>query len=350
MRSVSASPVTASVIQLIERLQARLTLRLDDIIAARVVDGAPLKRVEWLRRGGASGGGVRFETAGTSVFNRASVNMSHVHYADEQGPQRSATALSSIIHPQLPVAPSLHLHISFTETRGAPGTWRLMADLNPSIENAAHTARFRTAIVDVLTRFGGAELAASAVAQGDRYFFIPALQRHRGVFHTYVENHHTSDTHKDLELARVFGNVAIDTYTNIVAETLASSTDTMSIDEQRKAQLAYHTTYLFQVLTLDRGTTSGLLVHDENDVGTMGSLPGFVDRDLLASWAPLVPPVQRSLVEQLVAVLPAEVPTPVDSATRLALAQVVRAHYTKHPEALDLQARGDVVSPSPLRA
>jgi coproporphyrinogen III oxidase len=60
--------------------------------------------------------------------------------------------------------------------------------------------------------------------------------------------------------------------------------------------------------------------------------------------------VQRSLVEQLVAVLPAEVPTPVDSATRLALAQVVRAHYTKHPEALDLQARGDVVSPSPLRA
>jgi coproporphyrinogen III oxidase len=340
MRSVSTSSTTAPVIQLIERLQARLTLRLDDIIAARVVDGAPLKRVEWLRRGGVAGGGVRFETAGTSVFNRASVNMSHVHYDDEQGPQRAATALSSIIHPQLPTAPSLHLHISFTEARGAPGTWRLMADLNPSLEHPAHTERFRTAVVDVLTRCGGADLAASAVAQGDRYFFIPALQRHRGVFHTYVEGHHTNDTTKDLELARTFGNVAIDTYTSIVAETLSSSADhALSIDEQRKAQLAYHTTYLFQVLTLDRGTTSGLLVHDDNDVGTMGSLPGFVDRTLLASWAPLVPPVQRALVEQLVAVLPAEVPTPVDQATRLALAKVVRAHYTAHPEALDLQAR-----------
>ena len=44
----------------------------------------------------------------------------------------------------------------------------------------------------------------------------------------------------------------------------------------RKKQLAYHTRYFYQVLLLDRGTTAGLLVHDDNDVGTLGSLPGQV--------------------------------------------------------------------------
>jgi len=35
--------------------------------------------------------------------------------------------------------------------------------------------------------------------------------------------------------------------------------------------------------TADRGTTSGLLVHDENDVGILGSLPSHVDKKLLES-------------------------------------------------------------------
>ena len=50
--------------------------------------------------------------------------------------------------------------------------------------------------------------------------------------------------------------------------------------------------YLFQVLTLDRGTTHGLLAHSENDVGTLGSLPTVVDRQLLQSWMEKVSPPQ----------------------------------------------------------
>ena len=72
------------------------------------------------------------------------------------------------------------------------------------------------------------------------------------------------------------------------------------LDEATAQQLAYHTLYFFQVLTLDRGTTSGLLVHDQNDLGIMGSLPAWVDR----------------------------------------------AHYRAHPEAVALQAAGDVVPPT----
>ena len=41
--------------------------------------------------------------------------------------------------------------------------------------------------------------------------------------------------------------------------------------------------YLFQVLTLDRGTTSGLLIHNQNDVGIMGSLSLYINKVLLSS-------------------------------------------------------------------
>ena len=37
----------------------------------------------------------------------------------------------------------------------------------------------------------------------------------------------------------------------------------------------------FGVLILNRCTTSGLLVHDQNDVGIIGSLPSHVNRLLL---------------------------------------------------------------------
>ena len=45
----------------------------------------------------------------------------------------SATALSVILHPQNPHAPSMHFHISWTEMKSGEGSWRMIADLNPAI-------------------------------------------------------------------------------------------------------------------------------------------------------------------------------------------------------------------------
>lgn len=342
MRSSSAFPATRAAVALVESLQSRLVARLEALHPS-----APMKRVEWLRRGGKSGGGVRYEFVDNAVFNRASVNVSHVHYDDEEGALRAATALSSIIHPAHPRAPSLHVHISWTELRGSAGTWRIMADLNPSMPNVDDTGRFSRVVLDVFTAALGAEVAALAVAQGDRYFDIPALQRRRGVFHTYLEGHHSDDAAADLTAARAIGEAVIDCYAAVVEAALANAGPIT--DDERAAQLAYHTVYLFQVLTLDRGTTSGLLVHDENDAGTMGSLPSRVDRALLASWADKVPAVQRPLVLALVGALADQHPCVVDGPTRLALAKAVRVHYQAHPEALELLARGEaspVGSPS----
>ena len=118
------------------------------------------------------------------------------------------------------------------------------------------------------------------------------------------------------------------------------------IKEEKKEQLAYHTLYLFQVLTLDRGTTSGLLVHDQNDVGIMGSIPSHVNRDILESWVAKMPPPQDILVQALLKALPNEMPTPVEEKTKKALAKAVRKHYKKYPEALSMQASGEIIPPT----
>jgi coproporphyrinogen III oxidase len=295
--------------------------------------------VSWLRDDGRHGGGTRFEIGDTPVFDRGSINVSQVHYDDEPDKRlASASALSTIIHPKNPLAPSVHLHFSFTEMRDGSGYWRLMADLNPAIPHDADTARFIASL-----RAAAPQQYDHAAAQGDRYFFIPALGRHRGVTHFYLEGHHT-DFEADAALTRTVGEAAIDTYCGILGDALRER-PAWSQDD-RAAQLRYHTLYLFQVLTLDRGTTSGLLVHDQNDAGILGSLPSHVDRALLASWEPRMTPPQDQLLRAIVAALPDEAPSPVTLEAKLALAATLRQHYRAHPAALELQAAAEIVPPT----
>lgn len=297
--------------------------------------GGGFTPIEWLRDGGKRGGGVRFSCAETSLFNRASVNVSQVQYEDDEArPIRGATALSTIIHPAHPRAPSVHIHLSFTEPRTGPGVWRLMADLNPALPNAAQTARFTEAMSAAVPA-----LAAQAQRDGAAYFNIPALGRTRGVSHFYVEGYQTGAFEHDVATARRFGEAAIDTYARLFHE---QPTMLPTLNE-RLAQRAYHTAYFFQVLTLDRGTSSGLLAHDQNDLGVMGSLPAFIDVELLRSWAAKVPPPQDTLVRALA---DAAGGGHVTDEVRGKLAAIVRAHYRAHPDALKMQA----VTPSEIPA
>ena len=56
-------------------------------------------------------------------------------------------------------------------------------------------------------------------------------------------------------------------------------------------------------MTLDRGTTSGLLIHNDNDVGVLGSIPSHVNRKTLESWVAKQKEPQNELLEFLIAVL-----------------------------------------------
>jgi coproporphyrinogen III oxidase len=340
MNRVPAQSATAKEANVfVEQLQHYFVERLNALSRDLGEDKA-FECVEWFRDEGRHGGGVRYVAADESFFNRASVNVSQVHYdGDNDKKLGSATALSTIIHPFNPLVPSIHMHISWTEMKNGKGYWRIMADLNPAIENQDATERFSACLKSAAPQY-----FEEASAQGNRYFNIPALGRHRGVSHFYLESFTSGDAEADKALAKSFGEEMVDCYIAIVKEALRNSAAPTA--EDFKKQLDYHTLYLFQVLTLDRGTTSGLLVHDQNDVGIMGSIPRYVDKALLASWKALLPSPQDQLVQGLADALEGEGKVLVDDATKQRLAKVVRQHYKTHPEAIALQASGEVIPPT----
>lgn len=337
----ASSPTAARAWQLVRQLQQRM------VVAQEAIDANGQAFVEstWLRDGGDHGGGSRWGIADTAVFDRASVNVSQVHYDDMLDKRlASATALSTIIHPRHPHAPSVHLHVSWTELRGEAGYWRIMSDLNPSIADGAFAASSRARFTAQVAAAAGTTFD-HGVQQGDLYFWIPALARHRGVFHFYLEQYSSGNFDADAALAQRVAEHTIDTHAAIIAEALTRFPAPTAAERQQ--QLAYHTLYFFQVLTLDRGTTSGLLVHDQNDVGILGSLPSHVDRSLLTAWAGKTAAPLDHLVHQLVAALPAGSDVAiVDDACKQALATTVRRFFAAHPDALAQQARADQLPPT----
>jgi coproporphyrinogen III oxidase len=268
--------------ELVKGLQDRFVSKLNDL-SMSLGENKNFEEITWLRDEGIHGGGSRFEARDEKIFNAASVNISQVHYDDMPKKNlQSASALSTIIHPKNPHVPSIHIHISLTELRDGSSYWRLMADLNPSIFNEEDKLTFDK----ILQKVTGKNYE-EGTQQGDKYFEIPALGRHRGVSHFYLENFRTGDKAQDFNFAKKFGESVIDTYIKII--TSALNTRLSCSSKEISQQLRYHTLYLFQVLTLDRGTTSGLLIHNQNDLGIMGSLPANIDKALLFSWADKVP-------------------------------------------------------------
>ena len=338
-RIPAKSPYAAQAYTLVCDLQQRFVTKLN-AISKKNGNGKPYEATEWFRDDGKHGGGVRFMATDESLFNRASVNTSQVQYDDDDAKQlASASAISTIIHPRNPLAPSVHIHISWTELKKGSGYWRVMADLNPSIENSEDKNQFANKL-----KLAAPQQYVEAAAQGDRYFFIPALGRHRGITHFYLENYSSGNFDADLKMARTVGETAIDTYCDILSAAIEKRTSPTEADY--KKQLDYHTLYFFQVLTLDRGTTSGLLVHDQNDVGILASLPAHVNRTLLASWKQKMQAPQDLLLERMMACLEEQAVCPVEDNTKQALANCVRKHYQAHPKAIDMQASGNTVPPT----
>jgi coproporphyrinogen III oxidase len=319
---------------LVKTLQKRFVDKLDGL-SAKFGENKKFEDVIWLREDGLCGGGDRFEARDEVLFNTASVNVSQIHYDNNSNKNlQSATAISTIIHPKNPNVPSIHMHISLTCLKDGNSYWRIMADLNPSLENSEDKKIFDECIKEV-----SKENYEEGTKQGEKYFFIPALNRHRGVSHFYLENYKTLDNQKDFDFALDFGKAVIDTYINIIANAFETR-QTFSVQDIKK-QLDYHTLYLFQVLTLDRGTTSGLLIHNQNDVGIMGSLPKFVNRALLQTWITKMQIPQNELLENIINNI--ENNGVINTQTKEKLAQVVRNHYKNYPDALKYQASGMII-------
>jgi coproporphyrinogen III oxidase len=282
------------------------------------------KSIEWLRDGGLHGGGLRFEAAKGKLFNGASINISQVQYDDLPDKSfSSATALSTIIHPHHPLAPSLHMHISWTEFKNGQGSWRIMADLNPSIPDQKDKEKFDNCLKEITGKY-----YQQGERLGDAYFYIPALQCFRGVSHFYLEGFNP-DGMTTNHFAKYFGESVIQCYGEILAQKRLNSEP--PTEAQKTAQLNYHTLYFYQVLTLDKGTTTGLLIHDQNDTGTLGSLPARINRSLLASWVDITPAPQDKLIKRFLKLLPEQDICLISTSLKAQIAEQIRLHYKAFP-------------------
>ncbi|MCH2234979.1 MAG: coproporphyrinogen III oxidase [Crocinitomicaceae bacterium] len=302
-----------------------LQMKFVDILQ-KVSGESPFKSQQWLRDEGIHGGGERYVPSDENFFNRASVNVSHVHYDDD--PEKklgSASALSSIIHPQNPYYPSIHIHMSYTEMKTGKGYWRIMADLNPSIENKEHTAIFNNA----LKRLSG-EFFDEGIKNGNEYFFIPALETHRGVSHFYLEEFNTGDFEKDFELTKEIATGIIETYGEILNNAKTQFPDYSEIEKD--IQRDYHTLYFYQVLTLDKGTVAGILVHNQNDLGILGSLPSKINGDLFSDWIDKTPEPFNELTKALSSIVGQGKSIPIEDEQKLQIAEAMRVFYKKHRE------------------
>jgi len=321
-QSAKAQKATALVVE----LQSKLTRVLED-----VSQGEVFEKVEWLRDEGQHGGGARFVAPAGGFFNRASVNVSHVHYDDlPEKSLASASALSAIVHPNNPHLPSIHVHFSWTEKRNGSGYWRMMADLNPSLPKHENKALFEACL-----KANAAEHFDEGIAQGNEYFYIPALQRHRGVSHFYLEGFDSGDFENDYKMAENLASEVIQCYKKILQNSLAAY-PTFS-PEEKQNQIDYHTLYFYQVLTLDKGTTAGILVHNQNDLGVFGSLPAVINGGLLKSWIDKTPAPLNELVANLHNVFNSNGNVAVEDEQKIAFAKILRAFYGHHRNLLTFQ-------------
>ena len=177
----AASPQSIEVFDLLRVAQFQLR----DMLEEHLGESSVFVENFWERGEGKLGGGSRFVGGGPDI-NRASINFSQVQY--ESVPEKkleSATALSVIIHPYKPSIPSIHIHVSWTKLKqDSEGAWRLMVDLNPSNPAQQDTQLFATEMEKTIGSNAGV-----ASEEGDKYFWIPALKRHRGVKHYYLEKY-----------------------------------------------------------------------------------------------------------------------------------------------------------------
>jgi coproporphyrinogen III oxidase len=325
------------VVNIVNKLQLRFVTKLQELDSNKEKSFYP---ISWLRDDGLHGGGTRYQSPlKSNVFKQATVNVSSVYFDDvSKYPIDSATALSVIIHPKHPYAPSMHFHISYTEPRKGKAYWRLIADLNPAIPLVEDKEAFSSAIQNV--QYISKELYSDSEIFGNKYFYIPSLGRHRGIYHMFVGKLDEDEICFDdsCDLAIDLAEKAVTTYAMLVEKAILKYPDISKEDLDQ--QIAYHTLYLYQVLTLDRGTTHGLMAHNQNDVGTLGSLPPVIDIELLEHWMKRTPTPQNILLKKVLDIIPMN--GEINDNTKSQLANILRIHYKSNIEARKNQADLDL--------
>jgi coproporphyrinogen III oxidase len=261
-------------------------------LALERLDGGAQFREDHWQRGGGGGGRTRVMEAG-ALFEKAGVNLAHVHgslgpsFAAKlplgEGLEFFATGVSLVLHPLNPFVPTVHANFRYLE-RGSSGWFGGGADLTPCYPFIEDVAHFHGVLRDACDRFDPA-FYGRFKSWCDEYFYIKHRNEARGVggiFFDYLTGGLSVDERSstDCGIERIFkfvcevGRSFLPAYMPIAERRRTEPYG----GREREFQLIRRGRYVEFNLVYDRGTQFGLETGGRAE-STLMSLPP------LARWA-----------------------------------------------------------------
>lgn len=223
------------------------------------------------------------------VFERAGVNVSHVHgdrvpdsvaeaHPGVLGRPFVATGISLVLHPQNPFVPSFHANFRYFAVGEDEGLWWFGggADLTPSYGFEEDAVHFHMTLKQCCDR-QNPDWYPVWKATCDRYFLLPHRGEMRGIGGIFFDSLSESD---GVSWPEAFGFVrgAVGTLTHAYGPIVRRRCTTPFGERERHWQLLRRGRYAEFNLVYDRGTKFGLQTRGNTEAILM-SLPP------LASWA-----------------------------------------------------------------
>lgn len=248
------------IIQYFETLQAQICQALEEIEPTQRFQGETIAS----ERGRSK---PRILSQG-DIIEKAAVNFTHSigqklpPAATERKPELAgspfqAAAISLIIHPKNPFAPTTHANLRFfiigdqiaEDNWWFGGGWDL-TPYYPFLEDVKHWHQTAKNACDPF----GAELYAQFKKACDQYFYLPHRKETRGVGGLFFEDWNTGDFRQDFNLVQEIGNHFLPAYIPILQKRI----DTPFGQNERHHQMVRRGRYVEFNLLYDRGTKYGL--------------------------------------------------------------------------------------------
>ncbi|MCJ1355451.1 MAG: Coproporphyrinogen-III oxidase [Icmadophila ericetorum] len=298
------------------RMEAFVKQQQEEIVSAlQKIDGSKFRVDTWNRPAG--GDGISCVLQDGNVFEKAGVNTSIVygtlpkpaiqkmrvnHKAidpDVQSLQFFAAGLSMVLHPNNPMAPTVHLNYRYFETMDENGDGKAWwfgggTDLTPSYLFAEDAIHFHKTIKDACDKHDKSYFPRFK-AWCDKYFYIPHRQETRGVGGIFFDD--LDEDEEDQEELFSFIQDCCKAFLPSYLPIIQKRKDLPYGQKEKEWQQVRRGRYVEFNLVHDRGTSFGLNTPNARVESILMSLP------LTARWMYMHEPEKGSREQKLVDIL-----------------------------------------------
>ncbi len=218
-----------------------------------------------------------------SIIEKAGLNFSHVKgkFSDRmesilntKAERYEATGISSIIHPNNPFIPIIHMNVRFFELDNGTCWFGGGIDLTPHYVDVEEAIWFHKQLKDVCNKYDK-DFYPKFKDWADDYFFIEHRNETRGIGGIFFDNLQPQ-SENELKYLTDFTIELANTYPKIYCEIMDKKRNTTYTPEEKKWQHIRRGRYAEFNLVYDRGTKFGL-ESGGNTESILISLPPMVE-------------------------------------------------------------------------